>query len=103
MAKKYTSNYNIKDFAVNEVAPQYFDKELLNGYNIGTIGYVTDLYANATEDVFNTIPVLMNELFPNTCQFPSTIYNSAAIFGNTDLFAKPAKLTAVLLINEQDL
>lgn len=102
MAKKYTSNYNIKDFAVNEVAPQYFDKELLNGYNIGTIGYVTDLYANATEDVFNTIPVLMNELFPNTCQFPSTIYNSAAIFGNTDLFAKPAKLTAVLLINEQD-
>ena len=102
MAKKYTSNYNIKDFAVNEVAPNYFDEELINGYNIGTIGYITDLYANATEDMFNTVPVLMNEIFPNTCQFPSSIYNSAAIFGNEDVFAKPARLTAVLLINEQD-
>ena len=73
MTKKYTSNYNIKDFAVNEIAPKYFDEELINGYNIGTIGYVTDLFANATEDMFNTVPILMNEIFPNTCQFPSTV------------------------------
>lgn len=103
MSKKYTSNYNIKDFAINEIAPKYFDEELINGFNIGTIGYITDLYANATEDMFNTIPVLMNELFPNTAQFPSTIYNHAAIFGNDELFAKPAKMTSVLLINEQDI
>ena len=102
MAKKYTSNYNIKDYAINEIAPKYFDKELIEGYNIGTIGYITDIYANSTEDMFNTIPVLMNELFPNTCQFPSTIYNSAAIFGNSDLFASPAHMTVALLINERD-
>ena len=103
MTKKYTSNYNIKEFAVNEIAPKYFDSDLVNGYNIGTIGYITDLYANSTEDMFNTIPVLMNELFPNTAQFPSTIYNHAAIFGNEDVLAKPAKMTTVILINEQDI
>lgn len=103
MSKKYTSNYDIKDFAINNIAPKYFDKELVNGYNLGTIGYITDLYANAAEDMFNTVPILMNEIFPNTAQFPSTIYNHAAIFGNEDVFAKPAKMTTVLLINEQDI
>jgi len=103
MSKKYTSNYNIKEFAVNEIAPKYFDSDLVNGYNIGTIGYITDLYANSAEDMFNTIPILMNELFPNTAQFPSTIYNHAAIFGNEDVLAKPAKMTTVILINEQDI
>ena len=41
MSKKYTSNYDIKDFAINNIAPKYFDQELVNGYNLGTIGYIT--------------------------------------------------------------
>lgn len=103
MTKKYTSNYNIKDYVINDIAPKYFDKDSVNAYNLGTIGFITDLYANATEDMFNALPTLMNELFPNTCQFPTTIYNHAAMFGNEDIFAKPATLTTVILINEQDI
>ena len=103
MAKKYTSNYNIKDYVINDIAPKYFDKDSVNAYNLGTIGFITDLYANATEDMFNSLPTLMNELFPNTCQFPTTIYNHAAMFGNEDIFAIPASLTTVILINEQDI
>lgn len=103
MTKKYTSNYNIKDYVINDIAPKYFDKDSVNAYNLGTIGFITDLYANATEDMFNSLPTLMNELFPNTCQFPTTIYNHAAMFGNEDLFAIPATLTTVILINEKDI
>ena len=102
MAKKYTSNYNIKEDASKVIAPKYFNKESVNGFNLGTIGFITDLYANATEDMFNSLPTLMNELFPNTCQFPTTIYNHAAMFGNDNILAKPASLTTVILINERD-
>ena len=102
MGKKYTSNYNIKEDASKVIAPKYFNKESVNGFNLGTIGFITDLYANATEDMFNSLPTLMNELFPNTCQFPTTIYNHAAMFGNDNILAKPASLTTVILINERD-
>ena len=61
MTKKYTSNYNIKDYVINDIAPKYFDKDSVNAYNLGTIGFITDLYANATEDMFNSLPTLMNE------------------------------------------
>lgn len=101
--KSYSSNYSIKDFAINEVAPTFFPEDVVNGYNIGLLGYTTDLFANVTEDVYNTIPILMKEFHPNIAQLPETIYNYASLFQEDNLFATPASMDTFILINIEDI
>ena len=33
--KKYTSIYEIKDYALNILGPKYFPEDVIEGYNIG--------------------------------------------------------------------
>ena len=37
--KKYTSLYDIKDYALNVLAPKYFPEDVVEGYNVGFLGY----------------------------------------------------------------
>ena len=78
--KKYTSIYEIKDYAINVLGPKYFPEDSVEGYNVGLLGYVLDVMANSTEDMFNTVPIVMNEMFPNLAQMPTSIYNYASLF-----------------------
>lgn len=100
--RDYSSNYKIKKFAMEEVAPKYFPDEALDAYNIGLVGFSTDVVANAIEDMYNTVPMLMNEMFPNLSNMPETIYNNAALFQEEDLLATPAEMDTVLLVNIED-
>ena len=96
--KKYTSSYNIKDFALNVLGPKYFPQDVIEGYNIGLLGYSLDLFANTTEDIFNTIPIVLNEMFPNLAEMPTTIYNYASLFQESQLMAEAAVMDCVLLL-----
>lgn len=102
-SRSYSSNYSIKDFAINEVAPAFFPEDVVNGYNVGLLGYTTDLFANVTEDMFNTIPILMKEIHPNIAQLPETIYNYASLFQEDNMFATPASMDTFILINVEDI
>lgn len=99
----YSSIYNIKEMAMKELAPKYFNVNDINDINIGLLGYVTELSANATEDTFNAVSILMNEFFPNTSMLPETTYTNAALFKISDIFAKPSELDVLLLIPEDDI
>ena len=96
--KKYTSSYNIKDFALNVLGPKYFPQDVIEGYNIGLLGYSLDLFANTTEDIFNTIPIVLNEMFPNLAEMPTTIYNYASLFQESQLMAEAAVMDCILLL-----
>lgn len=96
--KKYTSFYDIKDFSLNELGPKYFPEDVVEGYNVGLLGLVLDITTDTTEDVFNTVPVVINEMYPNLAQMPSSIYNYAALFRESHLMAKPAVMDVVLLL-----
>ena len=61
--KKYTSSYNIKDFALNVIGPKYFPEDVIEGYNIGLLGYTLDLFANTTEDIFNINSMLADVIY----------------------------------------
>lgn len=99
----YSNIYKIKEFAANELAPKYFNMDQVNQINVGLLGYTTELIANTTEDAFNAISMLMNEMFPNMAVLPESIYNYAALFQIDDLFATPAKLAMALLVSEEDI
>lgn len=101
--KDYSSIYSIKEFALNEIVPKYFDIGNVNLMNVGLIGYVSDLVANMTEDTFNSISTYIREIFPNLAQIPETLYNYAARLQIDDLFATPAQINLVLFVNEKDI
>ena len=96
--KKYTSLYDIKDFALNTLGPKYFPEDVIEGYNVGLLGYTLDLMTTTTEDVFNTVPIVSNEMFPNLAQMPNSIYNYASLFQEDNLIATPAVMECVLLL-----
>ena len=96
--KKYTSLYDIKDFALNVLGPKYFPEDVIEGYNVGLLGYSLDFMSTTTEDVFNTVPVVANEMFPNLAQMPNTIYNYASLFQEHTLLATPSVMECILLL-----
>lgn len=101
--RDYTNIYSIKDYAINEVAPKFFDMEDINLLNVGLVGYSTELMANMTEDTFNSISTYIREIFPNLAQIPETLYNHAAMLQIDDLFATPAEMAMVIFVNEEDI
>lgn len=101
--RDYTSIYSVKDFAMNEIAPKYFDLDNINQLNIGLLGYVTELIANTTEDSFNATSTFIKEIFPNKAIIPETIYNYAALFQIDNLFATAANMNMVLFVAESDI
>ena len=96
--KKYTSLYEIKDFALNTIGPKYFPEDVIEGYNVGLLGYSLDMMATTTEDMFNTVPIVSNEMFPNLAQMPHSIYNYASLFQEENLLAVPAVMECILLL-----
>jgi hypothetical protein len=96
--KKYTSNYDIKDYALNTLGPKYFPEDVIEGYNVGMLGYMLDIMTNTTEDAFNTVPIVVNEMFPNLAQMPNSIYNYASLFQEENLMATPSVMECILLI-----
>lgn len=101
--KNYSSIYSIKDFAINEVAPKYFNMDKVNDLNIGLLGYTTELIANLTEDNFNTVTMYMNEMFPNLAVLPESIYNYALLFQIDGTFATAAGMDLMLFVSEDDI
>jgi hypothetical protein len=96
--KKYTSIYEIKDYALNTLGPKYFPEDVIEGYNVGFLGYTLDMMANTTEDMFNTVPIVINEMYPNIAQMPSSIYNYASLFQYSNLLAIPSAMECVILL-----
>ena len=75
----------------------------VNQLNIGLLGYTTELIANTTEDSFNAITMLFNEIFPNLAILPESIYNYASMFQLSEIFATPAAMDVYLFIAEDDI
>ena len=96
--KKYTSLYDIKDYALNTLGPKYFPKDVIEGYNVGLLGYTLDIMTNTTEDIFNTVPIVINEMYPNLAQMPNSIYNYASLFQEDNLLATPAVMECIILL-----
>ena len=101
MARNYSSIYNMKDFAMKEVAPKYFSNHDINEFNLGLLGYTTELIGTVTEDSFNTVSAYTNEIFPNLAVMPESIFNYSALFNMSGDIGTPAKTTIYLFVSEE--
>ena len=101
--RDYGSNYSIKDFIKNGIAPKYFDFDEIDALNIGIFGCVTDVESSSSEDISNIVSTYAKEIFPNLAEIPESIYSYAGAYNVTDLFASPASANFVLFLNESDI
>jgi len=103
ITRNYTSLYSIKDFAINELAPKYFNKDEVNDLDIGLLGYTTELIGNTIEDSFNTTTTYINEMFPHLAVLPETIYNWGSLFQLNTSFGTAADCEMAILIPEDEI
>ena len=100
--RDYSSIYTIQDFFLNEIAPKYFNMEDVSLNNVGLYGMITDIIGTTTEDAFNVTNRYIGELMPSRAELPDFIYSNAALYGVTDILAKPSKMPFVLFVREDD-
>lgn len=102
--RDYSSIYDIKDFFINNLAPNYFDNiDDVSKLNVGLLGLITSINATTTEDTFNTISVYLNEMLPSQATLPEIIYAYAAQYGIDNIFAKCATMPVIITIKESDI
>jgi hypothetical protein len=101
--RDYSSVNSIREFALTELAPKYFEVNDINQLNTGLFAYVTDLIANTTEDTMNSLSMYIREIFPNIAELPETLYNNAARLQIDQLMATAASMDVILFISEKDI
>lgn len=102
--RNYTDIFNIKKFMIDSIAPQYFDTEEINQFNVGLLGYTTELHAVTVEDTFNTMDTLIHEMFETRAILPSTLYTRASILGvDGYITANPSTTTGTIHIKKDDI
>ena len=102
--RDYSSIYDIKDFFINNLAPNYFDDiDDVSKMNVGLLGLISSINATTSEDVFNAVTMYINEMMPSQATLPEVIYAYAAQYGIDNIFATCAKMPIVLTIKESDI
>lgn len=101
--RDYSSNYKIKEFIINNVAPKFFDLDEVNQYNVGLIGYVTEMESTTSEDTFNAMNIFMKETHPSRATMPDTIYTNASIYSVDNIMGRAGEVKGLLFIKEEDI
>lgn len=99
----YTSAASIKESWLKTIAPNYFDFDDTNNYNIGVFGYINEVMSHVVEDAFNAVSITRREFYPVTAQFNSSLYTMATL-QNIDIpLTKPASCRCILFIPKSDI
>ena len=101
--RDYVDTYSVKDFAVNEVMPKYFEDMTPSQLTTGTMGMLTELISTVTEDSFNAGSSLVNEAFATRAKMESSIYSNAAIFQLSNAFSDAGRCRFIIALAEKDI
>lgn len=98
----YSSVYTIKEFYQAHILPLFFDVNKLALSTTGDLGLFLDITGSTTEDMINIMGRYINESMPGRAELPDFIYGNAANYGITDILAKAAKMSMLLLVKEDN-
>ena len=99
----YTNLSSIKSYWIDAIAPNYFDFENVNNYNIGIFGYINEVMGNTTEDAFNSVAITRREFYPVTAQFISSLYAMATLQSIDIPLTTPSTCRCILIIPQDDI
>lgn len=100
------SNVNAADIVEywhKNVAPKYFNMDNVNSYRSGTLGYIDDIVATATEDTAHAVMIARREFYPNTARYTKSLYRHAAARQMNAPMAVPPTANMLLMIQQSDI
>lgn len=100
---KYAGIADIKQFWLENIAPNYFNLEDTNLYQMGIFGFINEVMAETTEDAFNAVNIARREFYPITAQFKKTLYKMATMQKIELPMATPATCRAALIVPEKEI
>lgn len=99
----YSNLSEIKKYWLEEIAPNYFDMENTNNYQVGIFGYINEIIGNTAEDSFNAINIARREFYPVTAQYKQSLYKMAATQKIDLPLTTPASSKAILIFKEDEI
>lgn len=99
----YSSIGNIKEYWLNNIAPNYFNFEDVNTYSTGIFGYINEVMSNTTEDAFNATNLARREFYPITAQYLSSLYKMATLQSIDIPLTIPAQCKCALIIPQDQI
>lgn len=101
--KNYTSIADIKEDWLQEIAPNYFDLNDVNNYQLGIFGYINEVMANITEDAHHAINIARREFYPVAAEYKQSLFKMATLQKIELPMVKPATTNAILVIPEKEI
>lgn len=98
----YTNIADIKKYWLENIAPNYFGFDNINNYQLGIFGYINEIMANTTEDVFNAVNIARREFYPNTAMYKQSLFQMAVMQKITTPVSTAATAKAILIIPEKE-
>ncbi len=99
----YSNLSEIKKYWLEQIAPNYFDMENTNNYQVGIFGYINEIIGNTAEDSFNAINIARREFYPVTAQYKQSLYKMAATQKIDLPMTTPASAKAILIFKEDEI
>lgn len=99
---KYLNIADIKDHWLKVIAPNYFDFDNYNNYQVGIFGYVNEVMGEAVEDAFSAVSTARREFYPITAEYMSSLYKMATLQQIDIPLTTPAHCKCALILNQQE-
>lgn len=99
----YTNIASIKDYWINNIAPNYIDIENVNMYHTGLLGMILEIMSESVEDSFEAMNVIRREFYPSTMQFNSTMFKLAPLYRLDIPMASPSSASCLLLLEQKQI
>ncbi len=99
----YTNIASIKDYWIENIAPNYIDAENVNMYHAGLLGMILEIMSGSVEDSFEAMNVIRREFYPSTMQFQSTMFKMAPLYRLDMPVASPSTASCLLLLEQKQI
>lgn len=99
----YTNIASIKDYWIENIAPNYIDVENTNMYHAGLLGMILEIMSESVEDSFEAMNVIRREFYPSTMQFQSTMFKMAPLYRLDIPVASPSTASCLLLLEQKQI
>jgi len=99
---KYLNIADIKEHWLTTIAPNYFDFDQDNNYQVGIFGYVNEVMGEAVEDAFAAVSTARREFYPITAEYMSSLYKMATLQQIDIPLTTPAHCKAAIILKQQE-
>lgn len=102
-AVNYINNAEMKQWWLENIAPNFLEMEETNLYVTGVFGYVNEVIGTIMEDSCETVNAIRQEFYPSSAKYMKSLYKMATMQRLDLPMVTPATAQFILLIKTSDI